>query len=453
MRILPLVVLPVLAGCPKSSAPGTTEPLRFALSQVPFQDLCISRVPTAKPPKAKDLEHLERAIGFLEQAKFNYALTAVAQVSDPLHPRAESLRAVTLTLSGRAAEADPIFTRLLEAYPDDGCLGMGAALTSAALGDLDTAASRADAARKADAESVDAALLWASLAGTAKPETAATHMSEVYTQFPDSPGTAWLYGIALLDSGKMDEAREPLNKAGAAGLPVDPLLVEVFFGQGDMDGYLRHLEAGAPLVNAEAVKASDTPLATLREHMGLGEGDALFATIQTSMGDYRCELYVDQAPLTVSSFYGLATGELPWLDPRTGEPGEGPLYKDIVFHRVIPEFMVQGGDPLGTGTGGPGYQYRDEPVEGLTFARGGMLAMANSGPTTNGSQFFVTEVPTPHLNYRHTIFGDCGDEGIALTEKIARVPAENSRPNEDVVLKAIAFEAVSGSSEVEAPGE
>ena len=147
------------------------------------------------------------------------------------------------------------------------------------------------------------------------------------------------------------------------------------------------------------------------------------AVIETSMGNLRCKLFPKEAPKTVANFIGLAEGTKDWTDPATGQKKHGvPLYSGTIFHRVIPNFMIQGGDPLGTGTGDPGYKFEDEIVPSLTFDRPGRLAMANAGPGTNGSQFFITEVPTLHLNGHHTIFGQCDEASVDLVKKIARVP-------------------------------
>ena len=147
--------------------------------------------------------------------------------------------------------------------------------------------------------------------------------------------------------------------------------------------------------------------------------DPIHATFQTSAGDIVVKLLPEKAPKTVENFLGLAEGTREWTDPRSGQKVKKPLYDGTVFHRVIPEFMIQGGDPLGTGTGGPGYKFADEIGPENKFDRPGLLAMANAGPNTNGSQFFITEVPTPHLNRGHTIFGEVV-KGGDLIAKIAR---------------------------------
>lgn len=153
------------------------------------------------------------------------------------------------------------------------------------------------------------------------------------------------------------------------------------------------------------------------------------AVIETTQGNITCTLFPDKAPETVANFIGLSTGKKEWTDPKTGKMMKGvPLYDGVIFHRVIPNFMIQTGDPLGTGTGDPGYKFKDEFSPDLTFDQPGRLAMANSGPGTNGSQFFITDVPTPWLNNHHTIFGQCQD--IDVVKKIARVASDprNNRP-------------------------
>ena len=170
----------------------------------------------------------------------------------------------------------------------------------------------------------------------------------------------------------------------------------------------------------------------------------LYATLTTSLGPVRVKLFPDHAPKTVRNFVGLSDGTGEWTDPRTGKKGEGSLYADTVFHRVIPGFMVQGGDPLGTGTGGPGYRFQDEFHPELQFDRPYLLAMANAGPGTNGSQFFITVGPTPHLNRLHTIFGEVADQaGRDVVDAIASTPTGRmDRPSTDVVISSIEVEQV-----------
>jgi peptidyl-prolyl cis-trans isomerase A (cyclophilin A) len=163
--------------------------------------------------------------------------------------------------------------------------------------------------------------------------------------------------------------------------------------------------------------------------------DAMFTT---SMGSFKVRLLGDDAPQTVANFIELATGVREWTDPRDGRKKAEPLYNGTVFHRVIDGFMVQGGDPEGTGRGGPGYQFADEcPPGGPSFDRPGLLAMANAGPNTNGSQFFVTVAATPWLNGKHTIFGEV-TEGMGVVNAISTTPTgAMDRPRDDVVLERV----------------
>ena len=163
------------------------------------------------------------------------------------------------------------------------------------------------------------------------------------------------------------------------------------------------------------------------------------ATIHTSMGDILINLFPDHAPKTVRNFTGLADGSQEWTDPKTREKSSAPLYDGTIFHRVIPDFMLQGGDPLGTGTGGPGYNFADEPHPELVFDKSYLLAMANAGPNTNGSQFVITVKPTTWLNFKHTIFGEVADQPSRdVVDAIAAVETgSQDRPKVDVVISSI----------------
>ncbi|HEY4241656.1 MAG TPA: peptidylprolyl isomerase [Kofleriaceae bacterium] len=169
-----------------------------------------------------------------------------------------------------------------------------------------------------------------------------------------------------------------------------------------------------------------------------GSGDKLVTTIDTNLGAFHCMLYPDKAPMTVANFIGLATGQKAWVDPTSGQPQVGkPFYDGLTFHRVIPGFMIQGGDPTGTGRSGPGYNFGDEVNNGLTMAPG-TLAMANAGPGTNGSQFFITEGDPEWLNNKHTIFGHCDE--VELVKKITGVPrGPGDRPNDPVTINHVTF--------------
>jgi peptidyl-prolyl cis-trans isomerase A (cyclophilin A) len=241
---------------------------------------------------------------------------------------------------------------------------------------------------------------------------------------------------AALVLGAACPDKEAEKKVASLQAEVDKLKQEVSRAQAD-----------AARARAEAAR-KDQEMGSLREQLsakakdqvaadlGLKPGQKLFATLKTSMGDMVVELYWDRAPATVANFVALAEGTKEWTDPRTQQKTKRPLYNGTVFHRVIPDFMVQGGDPLGNGTGGPGYKFADEFHPSLKHDKPGTLSMANSGPGTNGSQFFITEKPTPWLDNRHSIFGSVV-ENVELVGKMARVPTARDKPAKDVVLTQV----------------
>ena len=195
------------------------------------------------------------------------------------------------------------------------------------------------------------------------------------------------------------------------------------------------------LVGIAAARADDDDPAkghfTLEEATkGLSGSGPLTAKIDTTLGAFTCELYDKQAPVTVANFVGLARGLRPWKDTKSGKWVKKPLYDGLIFHRVIPGFMIQGGDPLGTGTGNPGYRFEDEFSPELKFDKPGLLAMANPGPATNGSQFFITEGTPSYLNGKHTIFGLC--DPLSLVTKITGVErGPRDKPATDIVMKKV----------------
>ncbi|MFG3202301.1 peptidylprolyl isomerase [Streptomyces sp. NPDC048192] len=174
--------------------------------------------------------------------------------------------------------------------------------------------------------------------------------------------------------------------------------------------------------------------------------EQLYATLKTNHGDIVVQLFPNHAPETVKNFVELAQGEREWTHPGTGEKSKNPLYNGTIFHRVISGFMIQGGDPLGTGIGGPGYKFKDEFHPDLSFNKPYLLAMANAGPGTNGSQFFITVSPTTWLNRKHTIFGEVTDAASQkVVDAIAAVPTgRNDRPVNDVVINEVVVEKREG---------
>ena len=174
-------------------------------------------------------------------------------------------------------------------------------------------------------------------------------------------------------------------------------------------------------------------------HHAVAAATGPLAIIDTSAGNLHCTLFPKEAPIGVANFIGLADGTKDWTSPVTHMKKHGvPLYDGTIFHRVIPEFMIQGGDPAGNGSGDPGFAFKNETSPLLKFDRPGRLAYANAGPGTNGSQFFITEVPYPSLNGGYTIFGQCDEAAVGLVKQIARMPRDdNDRPFHPVVIKHI----------------
>ena len=206
----------------------------------------------------------------------------------------------------------------------------------------------------------------------------------------------------------------------------------------------------------KALKTSNESLSTLKKQveanenreklqetarqLGLLADQKLFATFKTTKGTMVAELFWQKVPQTVLNFVQLAEGKKEWTDPKTGKKTKRPLYAGTIFHRVIPNFMIQGGDPVGTGRGGPGYTFADEFHPSLKHDSAGVLSMANRGPDTNGSQFFITAAPTPHLDQRHSVFGKLV-RGTELVHEIAAAekagPRQKARPKNDIILKRL----------------
>jgi peptidyl-prolyl cis-trans isomerase A (cyclophilin A) len=227
-----------------------------------------------------------------------------------------------------------------------------------------------------------------------------------------------------------DTPAEPTAQPAAGGDSPDPV---------GREPELPKQPSPDPAPGADVRKPTAADLAEYTKDLP-GSGDKLKAKIETSMGTFNCELYGDKAPMTVANFVGLATGKKAWLNPKTGNVERGkPYFEGITFHRVIPDFMIQGGDPLGEGVGGPGYNFDDEIWQGADIGPG-VLAMANAGIRggggTNGSQFFIMEGARPDLNPKHTVFGKCAE--VDLVKKIARVPTgPGDRPTTPVTINKV----------------
>jgi peptidyl-prolyl cis-trans isomerase A (cyclophilin A) len=196
--------------------------------------------------------------------------------------------------------------------------------------------------------------------------------------------------------------------------------------------------AAAFAASAYAQTSNDLPDAPAATAAALTRPNGPTVVMDTSMGRITCQFYQKQAPKAVANFIGLAEGTQEWTDPTTHQKHRKPYFNGTIFHRVIPGFMIQGGDPTGTGMGDPGYSFRDEFDPNLNFDKPGRLAMANSGPNTNGSQFFITEQGYDSLNQHYTLFGQCDDASVEVVKAIARVSRNsNDKPLTPVVLKKV----------------
>jgi len=206
------------------------------------------------------------------------------------------------------------------------------------------------------------------------------------------------------------------------------------------------------LLGAAQAAATSQPATTPPAHKAaLAASAEPTAIIHTTAGDLHCTLFPKIAPLGVENFIGLATGTKDWTSPVSHAKKHGvPLYDGTIFHRVIPSFMIQGGDPKGDGTGDPGYKFKNETSPTVTFDRPGRLAYANAGPDTNGSQFFITEVPYPSLNGGYTIFGQCDDAAVVLAKTIARMATDGETPLRPIKITHIEIHGA-GASAAKAP--
>lgn len=188
-------------------------------------------------------------------------------------------------------------------------------------------------------------------------------------------------------------------------------------------------------VEAQTAKTNDKKAA--KKETKTKKGKDMIAQFETNMGTFKIKLFADKAPKTVENFTGLAKGTKEWTDPKSGDKVKKPFYDGLKFHRVIDGFMIQGGCPLGNGTGGPGYKFEDEFVADLKHTKPGILSMANAGPNTNGSQFFITLAPTTWLDGKHTVFGEV-TEGMDVVNNIGKTKTGSmDRPVEDIVIKKV----------------
>jgi len=323
-----------------------------------------------------------------------------------------------------ATLARTLHLALIQDFPADACLLRAASLATFMDGEVALARTYAEDAFSLSPEDAEAGFQLATLVALLEGSSASSSiLRRVLSHNPGHSNSMALLGMHYLQQGDALLALPLLEGAAETGAIVDEILAPAYFGAGQIADYLRLASrADWPLGDEGQISKSDDPLATYFSLIGADPSLPFVATIRTSDGPLRCVLFPHKAPVTVANFVGLSKGHISWVHPETGERMDTALYPGTILHRVIPEFMIQGGDPTGTGAGHPGYRFPDEIHPTLRFDKPGVLAMANSGANTNGSQWFITEVATPHLTGRHTIFGQCDDVSVQRVKSISMRP-------------------------------
>ncbi|MEZ4235588.1 MAG: peptidylprolyl isomerase [Myxococcota bacterium] len=435
-----------LAGCPKKSAPEAPVPAEPAMAAAnwfdvePGKPLCVSLVPDAEPLPEDAEAALTGAYTAILEGDPDKARAGLEPLPD--HPAVGALKGLLGLLMGEEGSADALIA-LSEAHPADPCLNATAALAAASIHDPDRALAAQLRARQAAPDDPNVALVsW--VLGTEPPDSLLPQLEQGLETQPQDPGFALAVGLSHLDKGDIDGGVALMERALQGGMVEAAAILLIAYREQGSPGHAAALASRIGLYSdGGALAQAEDPEAAYRTALGIGEGQVPQAVFHTSKGDLACRLMPEVAPIAVGNFVGLARGTAQWKDPRTGALGEGPLYDGTVFHRVIPEFMIQGGDPAGTGRGDIGFVFPNEVTPEVRFDVPGRLALANAGPNTNSSQFFVTEVPVDRLDGQYTIFGTCDEAAVKVASKIARVETDDEdRPVEPVTLESVEITAV-----------
>lgn len=433
----PPMLLLLMFACPKTGGPLDAADHRVT-PEPAAPAVCISAVQEAGPI-GPELGRWQQAVTLLESGD---VAGARAQLDPGSHPALQAAMVASYVLDDDVAGARRELLPLLDAWPQDGCLNETATWIYLGLNRIDLAQNHARAALTANPESINAHFLSATVdLQRTDSDGAASKLRQVLQKEPEHVGANLMLGAIYVGKGDNLLALPLLEKAQAGGADASQWLAPSYYGAGRMADYLRMADqAGWPLGPAAGIADAEDPLAAYNQALGVPEGGMLEVSLETSLGTIQCVLFHEQAPVTVANFVGLAEGTQPWTLPD-GSPGEGRFYDGTRFHRVISGFMIQGGDPLSKddakalqwGTGGPGYAFPDELTTALSFDRPGRLAMANSGPGTNGSQFFVMDGATPYLDGKHTIFGQCAPASL-IAELAAQPTGSADRPTQPLTL-------------------
>jgi len=395
--------------------------------------ICVSFVPDAGPFRGKDAEVWSQIRAHVEKAEIAEAIRLSRDLKP--HPAQRMLKAAAYLMGdGQIIDIEG----LVHKYGEDPCLAAMASGMSLKSGNTADMVRHVERAHELWPDNPDVGELFALAAPT--PAERAVRFRQAVEDFPDDLSLRYTVATLAEADGDVATAVAGYRRVWELGYPeVEEKLLRLALRSGDLDTYLRMVMTEDHPVKGPGFGDQEDYGKAYLDWLGIDSLDTpLYAIFQTNQGDIRCRLATDNAPVTIMNFVGLARGSQPWT--RNGVEQTGPLYDGTLFHRVIPEFMIQGGDPEGTGRGSPGYVFGDEPSPVTALDRPGMLAMANSGPNTNGSQFFISEKPTPHLSGKHTLFGYCDQRAVQTVRKIARVPAESDRPKQEVILETIRFE-------------
>lgn len=438
---LTALVVGLSACAPKTGGSPNAADETWLTGRPGYPAVCLSKMTSAGRIGA-DSVAWENGVAALQEGDVEGARAAVESATGE-HPAILGVEGVLMLLEGKARDARPVYRDLAAAWQEDSCIQHTAGVIYLAGGYGRMARGFVRSAITLDPEEIETHYLNGLVQrASGDEESAARAFRDVVQRSPGHPGASMALASYHLARGDGLLAVPMLMAARDGGLDVGDTLARALYRAGETGPYIAEASrVGWPIGDGGVLATAEDPLIAFAKLLGVAPGGTLTVHMDTTAGPLRCELFWRNAPVTVGNFVGLSTGTQPWRDPRTGEPGEGALYPGTVFHRVIPDFMVQGGDARGNGSGDPGYRFADEIDPGLRFDVPGRLAMANSGPDTNGSQFFITDVPTPHLNAKHTIFGQCDEASLATVDRMARVSRDaNDMPGTPIVIEAIRFE-------------
>jgi len=414
-------VLLLALACGPKSPPASAAPMADGATWIEVEtgkNVCFSGFPSVAHADRQGAAAWKDVIDALQRGD-REAAVAAAEPIDPDHPAAESLGAVLSLIEGDPAAGVDTLRRIADSPVANPCIQATAALALWSQSDIVGGSELLLAARAAAPEDGQIAFLAWYLGAEEGPKLVKA-LKAGNAALPEHPGIALALGTVQLERGDPEVAIPLLQRAADGGMrEAFGVLLHATFAAGARDVYLRTASTlGLPLSDQGQLADADDPQTRLAELLGQKPGEQLQAQIVTTFGTLTCALFLDEAPVTVANFVGLARGSQPWIDP-TGTRRTDPLYNGTTFHRVLPGFMIQGGDPNGDGLGEPGYTFPDELRNTRKFDGPGVLAMANRGPHSNGSQFFVTDGIAPHLNGMHTIFGSCDEASQALVSEIA----------------------------------